>query len=191
MVCRLGDLVRILVLLAAGMTMTWAAPVEDNGTQVTEGYVNAPIAAVWKLFTTAEGYKVLGVAQAEIDLRVGGEIRSHYGTEGVLGDPETIVNEILAYDPERMLAIRIKQPPASFPYRGATAGTWTVIYFTPSGADMTHVRIVGLGYRDDPQSQAMRKFFAEGNRWTLDQAAKRYWPKCKLCAAETPAATEK
>ncbi len=96
------------------------------------------------------------------------------------------MNEILAYDPERMLAIRIRQPPASFPYRDAAAGTWTVIYFTPSGADMTHVRIVGLGYRDDPQSQAMRKFFAEGNRWTLDQAARPYWPKCKLCAAETP-----
>ena len=34
---------------------------------------------------------------------------------------------------ERMLAIRIKQAPASFPHRDAVAGTWTVIYFTPAG----------------------------------------------------------
>jgi hypothetical protein len=49
---------------------------------------------------------------------------------------------------------------------------------------MTQVRMVGLGYDDSPASQAMRKFFAEGNRWTLDHIAKPYWPKCKLCERE-------
>jgi len=181
---RVAKPVRLLVLLLAWLAGPWAMADDDPGTQVTEGFINAPVAEVWKLFTTAEGYRTLGVARAEVDLRIGGLIRSHYGADGTLGDAETIVNEILAYEPERMLAIRIKQPPASFPYPQAVPGTWTVIHFTPSGADMTHVRIVGLGYRDDPQSQAMRKFFAEGNRWTLDQAAKPYWPKCKLCAAE-------
>jgi hypothetical protein len=52
---------------------------------------------------------------------------------------------------------------------------------------MTQVRIVGLGYTDQPQSQAMRKFFAEGNRWTLDHIAKPYWPKCAKCVAEEAA----
>jgi uncharacterized protein YndB with AHSA1/START domain len=152
--------------------------------QVTEGFVNAPIAEVWRLFTTSEGYLATGAAQADVRLAIGGEIRSHYNPEGKLGDAETIVNEILAYEPQRMLTIRIKQPPASFPHRDAVAGTWTVIYFTPSGENMTHVRIVGLGYDDTPGSQAMRKFFAEGNRWTLDHVAKQYWPKCKLCEKE-------
>jgi len=46
---------------------------------------------------------------------------------------------------------------------------------------MTQVRIVGLGYGSDALSQDMRRFFAEGNRWTLDHIAKPYWPKCKLC----------
>jgi uncharacterized protein YndB with AHSA1/START domain len=148
--------------------------------QVTEGFVNAPVAEVWRIFTTSEGYLATGAAQAEVRLEVGGEIRSHYDPKGKLGDAETIVNEILAYEPERMLAIRIKQAPASFPHRDAVAGTWTVIYFAPAG-DMTQVRIVGLGYNDSPASQALRKFFAEGNRWTLDHIAKPYWPKCKLC----------
>jgi hypothetical protein len=31
---------------------------------VTEGIVGAPIDEVWKVFSTAEGYKKLGVAQA-------------------------------------------------------------------------------------------------------------------------------
>jgi uncharacterized protein YndB with AHSA1/START domain len=153
---------------------------------VTEGFVNAPVAEVWRLFTTSEGYKATGVAQAEVDLRIGGEIRSHYDPKGVLGDPETIVNEILAYEPERMLAIRVNKAPASFAHRAALTGTWSVLYFNPAGDNMTQVRIVGLGYGDTPESQAARKFFDDGNRWTLDHIAKRYWPKCARCEAESP-----
>jgi uncharacterized protein YndB with AHSA1/START domain len=152
--------------------------------QVTEGFINAPVAEVWQLFTTSEGYLAAGTAHAEVSLAVGGEIRTHYDPKGRLGDAETIVNEILAYEPQRMLAIRIKQAPASFPHRDAVAGTWTVIYFNPAGENMTQVRIVGLGYSDAPHSQAMRKFFAAGNRWTLDHIAKRYWPKCAKCERE-------
>lgn len=164
-----------------------AAPAEPVTPQITEGFVNAPVAAVWRIFTTAEGYKITGVDQAEVDLRVGGSVRTHYDPKGKLGDAETIVNEILAYEPERMLALRIAKAPASFPFPQAREGTWTVIYFTKSGEDMTHVRIVGLGYRDDAQSQAMRKFFADGNRRTLDHIAKRYWPQCALCKKEQQA----
>jgi len=156
--------------------------------QVTEGFINTSPAEVWRMFTTAEGYKQTGAAQAEVDLKIGGLIRSHYDPKGKLGDSETIVNEILAYEPERMLAMRIKQPPASFPYKDAVAGTWTVIYMNPAGDGMTQVRIIGLGYTDAPQSQAMRKFFSEGNRKTLDHLAKPYWPKCAKCVAEEDAA---
>src|SRR5262245_51725363 len=31
---------------------------------VTEGFINAPVREVWRLFTTSEGYKAFGVAQA-------------------------------------------------------------------------------------------------------------------------------
>ena len=170
-----------LFAAAAGWVTTVAWGAEP---QVTEGFVNAPVAEVWSLFTTSAGYRTIGPAQAEVDLAIGGEIRSHYDANGKLGDAETIVNEILAYEPQRMLAIRIKQAPASFPHRDAMGGTWTVLYFTQAGENMTHVRIVGLGYDDSPGAQAMRNFFAEGNRWTLDHIAKRYWPKCKLCEKE-------
>jgi uncharacterized protein YndB with AHSA1/START domain len=180
---RQPDKRRNLHLFAAAVgwfaTAAWGAE-----PQVTEGFVNAPVAEVWRLFTTSDGYMATGVAHADVRLAIGGEIRSHYDPKGKLGDAETIVNEILAYEPERMLSIRIKQAPASFQHRDAVAGHWTVLYFTPAGENMTHVRIVGLGYDDTPASQAARKFFTEGNRWTLDHIAKRYWPKCKLCEKE-------
>ncbi len=173
----IGLLVALLVLPASAL----GEPL------VTEGFINAAPAEVWRLFTTAEGYKATGVAHAEVDLRIGGEIRSHYDPKGRIGDAETIVNEILAYEPERMLSIRVRQAPASLPNRAALAGTWTVLYFNPAGENMTQVRIVGLGYDDSPESQAMRKFFADGNRWTLDHIAKQYWPKCARCKAEESA----
>lgn len=180
----LGRALSALLLSAAWLWSQAAAAAEP---QVTEGFINASPAEVWRIFTTAEGYKQTGVAHADIDFKIGGTIRTHYDPKGRLGDAGTIVNEILAYEPERMLAMRIKQAPADFKYRDAIAGTWTVIYLTPAG-DMTQVRFVGLGYTDEPQSQAMRNFFAEGNRWTLDRIAKPYWPKCAKCVAEEEAA---
>ena len=133
------------ILSLAAVLIQPAAAAEP---QVTEGFINAATPEVWRLFTTAEGYKLTGVAHAEVDLKVGGSIRTHYDPKGRLGDAGTIVNEILAYEPERMLAIRIRQAPAGFPYKDAVDGTWTVIYMNPAGDNMTQVRIVGLGYTD-------------------------------------------
>jgi len=175
-----------LVIALWAMLPSMASAAEP---QVTESFVNAPVAEVWSLFTTSDGFRRTGAAQAEVDLRIGGEIRAHYDAKGKLGDPETIVNEILAYEPERMLALRVKQPPASFPEPEAVRDIWTVLYFTPSGADMTHIRIVGLGYSDDSASEAIRRHFAQGNRWTLDHIAKQYWPQCALCKANPEQAT--
>jgi len=73
-------------------------------TFVHEGVIDAPVAEVWKVFSTSEGYKALGVALADVDFRVGGTIRSRYRADGVLGDDETIENQIMAYEPLRMVA---------------------------------------------------------------------------------------
>lgn len=175
----------LMVGLVTGLVTGMATAAEP---QVTEGFINAPVAEVWRLFTTSEGFKALGPAQAEVDLRIGGEIRSHYSPQGRLGDAETIVNEVLAYEPGHMLAIRIKQAPASFPYHEAIDGTWTVIYFNTAGENMTQLRIIGLGYDDSAGSQAMREFFERGNRHVLERVERRYWPKCPRCEPEKPVA---
>src|SRR5262245_23373366 len=97
----------IAVLAIAAGTAAQA----DDVSFVNEGIVDAPVADVWKVWSTSEGYKVLGPALAEVDLRVGGTIRSRYRADGVLGDSETIENVILAYEPPTMMAIQITKPP--------------------------------------------------------------------------------
>jgi uncharacterized protein YndB with AHSA1/START domain len=152
---------------------------------VTEGFINAPLADVWRLFTTADGLVQTGAVRADVELRLGGAIRLQHAAPNGRVDLEAY--EILAYEPQRMLALRLTQPPAGVPDKDAMQGLWTVIYFTPSGQDMTHVRIVGLGYTDSPGSQAARAFFERQTRDRLDRIAKPYWPQCELCKREAEA----
>jgi uncharacterized protein YndB with AHSA1/START domain len=145
-----------------------AAVAADEVSFVSEGVVPASIDDVWNVFATSEGYKALGPALAEVDLRVGGTIRSRYRADGVLGDAETIENVILAYEPPTMMALRIERPPASFPFKEAWRAPWTVITLTAVDAGHTHVRVASLGYGSDEESVAMRRFFEVGNHQTIE-----------------------
>jgi len=156
--------------LAVGFLVAAGAVLADEGVKsqtVSEGVVSAPVAEVWKVFTTNEGFKALGVAKADIDFRVGGLMRTHYDPNGTIGDPNTIENQILSYEPQRMLSIKIAKSPEGFPYKNAIPGTWSVIYLDPIDANRTRVRIVGMGYTADEESQKMRAFFDQGNAHVL------------------------
>jgi len=146
----------------------------DTSPLIHEGIINAPIAEVWKGISTAAGYKMWGVAQCEFDLRVGGKIRTHYKPDGKLGDEGTIEQEVLAFEPGRMLAFRISKPPAGFPVKEAWRSTWSVISLTDLGDGRTHMRIAGMGYTADPESQEMRKFYLSGNEWSMKKAQSHF-----------------
>jgi len=156
--------VSVLVLL-----LVWAAPAvgQDAPSFVNEGIVNAPVADVWKVWTTSDGYRLVGVALADVDFRIGGLIRSRYSASGTLGDDQTIYNRILAYEPLRMIATRIDKPPANFPFKEAWKNTWTVVTLTPLADGRTHVRAASMGFGGDPESLEMRRFFERGNADTL------------------------
>jgi uncharacterized protein YndB with AHSA1/START domain len=141
---------------------------------VNEGTIDAPVAEVWKIWTTSEGYKALGPALAEVDLRVGGLIRSRYRADGVLGDAGTIENLIMAYEPQRMFAIRINKTPEGFPFKEAWKHTWTVVTLTDAGNEQTHLRVASMGYGADEESVAMRKFFESGNQQTIELLQKHF-----------------
>ena len=150
---------------------------------VVEALVHAPVADVWKAYATKEGQEAWMVAHADVDMRVGGKMRAHYDPQGVLGDPGTIVNEVMAFEPERMAAIRVAQAPQNFPFKTAVQSMWTVIYFTPLGPESTWVRAVSLGIPDTDEGRQMRAFFTRGNAWTLQKLAEHFQPKAAPAAA--------
>ena len=156
------------VLLLVGSVAGNQPPAQQGGVSfVNEAVVNAPIEDVWRMWSTSDGYKALGVALADVDLRIGGLIRSRYSANGALGDEQTIENEILAFEPPRMIAIRIHRAPADFPFKQAWKRTWTVVTLTELDGGRTQVRVASLGYGNDQESLAMRRFFERGNDQTL------------------------
>jgi uncharacterized protein YndB with AHSA1/START domain len=141
---------------------------------ITEAVINAPVAEVWKAFTTKEGMESWMVAKADIDLRIGGLWRTSYSKDSNLNDDAAIHHAILAYDPGRMFASHTIKPPKNFPFPNAIVKAWTVVYFQPEGDARTRVTARMLGFDDDEESQKMRAFFESGNKTTLDRLSKKY-----------------
>ena len=156
-----------LLLCAAG-----PAPAESTDRAVHEAEIAADVASVWRAFTTPEGLRSWMAPLADIELTVGGKMRANYNAEGELGDETTIVNTILAFDPERMLSLKATGFPKGFPYEEVARETWSVFYFESAGPERTKITIAGLGYTDDPKSQEMRSTFAAANAWSLQQLEK-------------------
>ncbi len=149
---------------------------------VAEAIISAPLATVWQGFASREGYASVGIAQADIDLKVGGLVRVPAKAEGNAGDAST-VSEILSFEPEHMLSTRIRQTPSGIDAR-AFANTWTVVYFTPLGPEMTHVRIAGFGFGEGSMAAELTKFFEQDQVAQLRRLEKHYWPLCALCKKE-------
>jgi uncharacterized protein YndB with AHSA1/START domain len=142
-------------------------PPTDESCQATEGIIDAPLDVVWNAFVTKEGQEAWNVAHAEIDLKIGGKMLTHYDAKGKIGDANTIENTILAFEPKKMLAIKVGKPPEKFPFKEAVKNVWHVLYFEEAGPKCTRLRVVGLGYRTDEESQKLRAFFEKGNAYTL------------------------
>ena len=158
-----------LFMLAAA---SFTAPGVAADPLVQTMVIDAPVSAVWDLFTTSEGYATWATPLAKVDLRIGGAIRASYDPSSNLQDEKTIVNTIQSYEPGRMLSFRCTQTPAGFPFEEAMPKTWSVVLFEPVGDAQTRLSMVGLGYDDTEQSRQMRQFFDQGNSYLVDQMKK-------------------
>lgn len=136
--------------------------------------VAAPLDAVWAAWTTGDGLRSWLAPHAEIDLRIGGRMRSNYNAQGTLDDPQAIENVVLSFEPQRMISIRVAKAPANFPFPNAIGEMWTVLYFEAAGRNATRVRVVGMGFNGSDESQRMRAFFERGNATTLEQLQRHF-----------------
>jgi uncharacterized protein YndB with AHSA1/START domain len=160
---------RSTAVLAFVAVLAGRASAQDTRPIVSGVVVEASAETVWTAWTTGDGLRAWLAPHAEIDLRLGGLMRTNYNKQGTLGDPQTIENTILSFEPGRMLSIRVTKFAPDFPFPNAVGDMWTVIYLEPAGEGRTRVRVVGLGFRTDEESQRMRTFFDRGNAVTLRQ----------------------
>jgi len=162
----------LVVLLA----VLWMGGVhaQDTGPIVSEAVIEAAPSEVWAVWSTGAGLRTWLAPHAEIDLRIGGLMRTNYNPQGTLGDPSTIENAILSFEPDRMLSIRVVRTPEGFPFATAIQKMWTVIYLDPVDGGLTRIRVVGLGFTSTEESQRMREFFQIGNDATVRQLQDRF-----------------
>ena len=162
------------LLLLGALALAPAVSANPADVVVTEAVVPAPINEVWQAFTTPQGIESWMAASGDIDLRIGGMLRTTYRRGADLNGDTAIHQTILSIDPERMLSYRVVKPPKGFPFADAIGNTWTVVYFDPIDDGHTRVTAKMFGYTNQPESQKMRAFFETGNKATLNALVKRF-----------------
>jgi len=91
-------------------------------------------------------------------------MESSYDVHGHLGDPGNILNEVIAYVPERMLTIRIARTPPNFPHPEVARQVWTVTEISDLGRGWSHLSVSMYGWKQGPDWDAVYGFFERGNR---------------------------
>jgi len=156
------------IIIAIASAIPVALTAQDDRV-VMDVEIDAPLESVWNAFTTTDGLKSWVAPLADIDFRVGGKWRANYDKNGKLGDPKTIVNTILSYDPKRMISLKATGFPEGFQFADVAKDTWSIFYFTPISKSKTKITIVGIGYTDSEQSKKMKAFFKPANKYSMDQ----------------------
>ncbi|MGZ8255683.1 MAG: SRPBCC family protein [Burkholderiaceae bacterium] len=174
--CLAGALACAASALAASAVVD-GSHVESNGTRTMELSIDVPASAsdVWAALTTAEGWRGWAAPVAHVDFRLGGVIETSYNPAAPAGAPGNIRNEILAFVPQRMFAIRNIQAPPGTTFDVPTfQSLHTVILVEPVTPARTRVSFIQPGYRAGEPWDTVYKHFAWGNAWTLEQLKTRF-----------------
>ncbi|HEY2068543.1 MAG TPA: SRPBCC domain-containing protein [Rhizomicrobium sp.] len=135
--------------------------------------VNAPVAKVWDAFMTDKGFVTWAVPVAHVTVENGGGMmESSYMLTSKVGDPDNIKNEIVAYLPYKMIAMRNAHVPKGAPFDPVLiASIRTVIQFEPAGHGRTKVIQSQVGYGEGDGYDTMYKHFRDGNAEELTSLA--------------------
>lgn len=142
---------------------------EADGSQVLRLSLVIPAErkAVWARFATTEGYKAWATPMAKVDFRLNGLIEASYNADARLGDADNIRNRIIAYTPERMIALRNENAPAALPGRDKFAEIVTVMEFEDAPGGATKVTVSGVGYKPGEPYDTLFNHFSWGNAYSL------------------------
>jgi uncharacterized protein YndB with AHSA1/START domain len=164
--------------------------------QQLSAVVNAPLAEVWKAFTTDDGFERWAVPVTHITLGNDGMMESSYNLGDKIGVTDDIKNRIVAYLPEKLLVLQNAHVPKGGPFDPVLiANLRTIITFAPIDATHTRVTEAQVGYGEGNGYDDMYKHFLDGNAYELHALADSFisgpvdWKK--EAAAEADASVHK
>ncbi|MEM7231721.1 MAG: SRPBCC domain-containing protein [Planctomycetota bacterium] len=124
----------------------------------------ASLDKVWAAYTTSDGWKSWVAPVAEVDFKIGGEIRSNYRADGKITDGDTVKLRIVNYVPKQVLTLQAEVN-KNWPevLKAQEKRLYNVITFheLPNGG--TKVVSHGIGYTNDPKLQQLLRFFVSAN----------------------------
>lgn len=163
-----------------------------------EAVFDGPADLLWRLLTTERGVESWLVPHAEVDLRVGGYVKTNHEPNGKIGDPMTIVNRVVALTPGKSVAVRVDQTPQGYPLASMVVGTWYEISVDPVGSGRSRLRCVGHGFGAGPAAYMMRPMFEQAAdmffahlRAAVERAAPAPAPGSARTSASKPPAKTK
>lgn len=164
------------ISVANAETITNTSYVLPTGERVLQqqAIVSAPLADIWRAFTTSEGLRSFMAPVALIDFRAGGIWEASYDPNAKIGDPGNIRNEVLAYVPMKMIVVRVVRTPPSFPHPDVAKSVWTVLEFEDLGFNRVRVSSSMVGWRSGPEWDQIYNFFERGNAQVLSELQKRF-----------------
>jgi len=115
----------------------------------------------------------MGVAKAEVDLRIGGLWKTNYVPNEPIGGPGTIVHEILSFEPGRMLTTRCTRVPDGSGLE-LFKETWLVLRLEPLAPDRTRVAVSILGWGEGEEWDRVYAHFEWGNALTLTRLVEHF-----------------
>jgi len=135
---------------------------------IQEFTVNVPLDSVWDAYTTKKGWESWAVAIAEIDLKVGGYIKTNYNANGKIGDSTTIVTHIINYVPKKLLTLQAEIT-ENFPefMKKEAKDFYNVIYFDETEKGKTNIKSYGIGYKNTKKYLSLMKYFIQANEMSL------------------------
>lgn len=126
---------------------------------------DASVEQLWDAFTTAEGYMAWAAPVAEVDLRTGGTIRSHYTPGAAVGDEGTVTLHLLQVVPRRLLLMQAEPAPNWPASMQEDADRFmNLVVFEPTADGGSKVTSYGLGYRDNEEYRGLLAFFDQANQ---------------------------
>jgi uncharacterized protein YndB with AHSA1/START domain/uncharacterized protein YciI len=146
--------------LLAGRQVFPAAPTPRA--ILREAEVPISRAEAWRAWTTEAGLKQFFAERVRVELRPGGPFEILFREDAPEGEQGAEGCTVLAFEPERLLAVSWNAPP-QFP-QVRQQRTQVILHFEELGPDRTRVRLVNHGYGAGAEWDAVFAYFERA--WT-------------------------
>lgn len=170
-------LIFLFVTFLLGQEVRNTSYVTSTGEKVLriEAIIPAEKKEVWKLFTTAEGWKKWATPVVSMDFKTGGQILTHYDKSKRVGDPGTIRLPIINYLEREMITLRVKLT-ENFPQqlRQEEENLQEIIQFVDMGKGKTRIISSMIGWGKGADWDKAYEFFTKGNEWTFRELTKLF-----------------